>query len=346
MDNMAETPIKDESADPPGETADPVVSDSKLRQPDPLGDGLEAYDFRRPARVSKDRKRSLEAIYGLFVKTFEGWLAGRTRAPIQMNLAALEQLTYGEFQMSLRAPCAAYSFGVTQCPSQNCVIAMGSDFSYYLLDRLLGGPGHGVGMHDRALTVMERQVLKIVAAKAATQLSEVWQEYAELEFTEAGFESIPDMLRAASREEPYLIADMSVIAGEVECSITVALPFAGLDGFFTSDLRQPNSAEQTSPARVADRRSAEGTVRSAALEVSVRLPSFSMPLSEVIDLKPGQLMTTPHFGATPVQIVVGDQTRFLGRPGRRGTRLAAEITEVLDEDPEKDRNPRITQTER
>ena len=88
--------------------------------------GAQIYDFRRPARISKDRKRSLEAIYGLLVKTFEGWLAGRTRAPIQMELSALDQLTFGEFQMSLASPCAAYSFEVVQSPAQNCVIALGS----------------------------------------------------------------------------------------------------------------------------------------------------------------------------------------------------------------------------
>ena len=307
----------------------------------PEDGATQVYDFRRPARISKDRKRSLEAIYGLFVKTFEGWLAGRTRAPIHMELSALDQVTFGEFQMSLTSPCAAYSFEVLQSPAQNCVIAFGSDFGYYILDRLLGGPGHGVGLHDRALTVMERQVLKIVAMKAAAQLGEVWQEYAELEFVESGFESIPDMLRAASREEPYLIAHMGIVAGDVECSIMIALPFAGLDAFFTSDLRETGGHDQTSPTHAADRRAAEGTLRAAGVEVAVRLPSFRLPFQVVANLQPGQLLTTPHFGDTEVHIIVGDQTRYYGRPGRRGARLAAEVTDVLQEDPAKDRNPRI-----
>lgn len=328
-------PGEEESAQPSEtEPAPPVTSSAPW-------DGPEVYDFRRPARVSKDRKRSLEAIYALFVKTFEGWLAGRSRAPIHMDLSALDQRTFGEFQSSLPSPCAAYSFEVAQSPAQNCVIAFGSDFSYYLLDRLLGGPGHGVGLHDRALTVMERQVLKIVAAKAAGQLAEVWQEYAKLDFAEAGFESIPGMLRAASREEPYLIAHMGVSAGNIDCDIMVALPFAGLDAFFTSDLRDARGADTNSPTRAADRRAAEGTLRSAGLDIAVRLPDFSLSVEAVANLQPGQLLTTPHFGDTPVRVLVGDQTRYYGRPGRRGNRLAVEVTEVLDEDPTKDRNPRI-----
>lgn len=300
----------------------------------------QVYDFRRPARVSKDRKRSLEAIYALFVKTFEGWLAGRTRAPIHMTLRGLDQRTFGEFQSSLGSPCSAYSFEVHQSPAQNAVVAFGSDLSYYLLDRLLGGPGHGIGLDDRALTVMERQVLKIVASRAAGQLGEVWQEYAELEFTPAGFESIPDMLRAASREEPYLIANMGVAAGSVECSLLVALPFACLDTFFASDVRRESHADDPSPTRIADRRAAEGTLRTTALDVSVRLPRFTVPLETILALQPGQLLTTPHFGDTPVDIVVGGQTRYRGRAGRTGMRLAAEVQEVLAEDPEKDRRTR------
>ena len=40
---------------------------------------VQVYDFKRPARISKDRHRSLQAIYTLCGKSFESWLTGRTR---------------------------------------------------------------------------------------------------------------------------------------------------------------------------------------------------------------------------------------------------------------------------
>ncbi|MGI9626200.1 MAG: flagellar motor switch protein FliM [Longimicrobiales bacterium] len=301
---------------------------------------IEVYDFRRPARISKDRKRSLEAIYALFVKAFEGWLAGRTRAPVHISLVNLEQLTFGEFRSSLEAPCAAYSLEVGQSQGQHAVIGMSSEVAYYLLDRFLGGAGRSEGVRERALTVMERQVTRIVAAKAASQLSEVWTEYAELDLSVVGFESIPDMLRAASREDPYLIANFEVVSADMEGTMVMAIPFAGLDGFFAADTSRRSAIAKESVAQLTDRRAAEGTLRTTGLGVHVRLPTFSIPFNQVASLTPGDVLKTPHNGSTPVEILVGQQTRYLGRAGRSGSNLAAEVIDVFDEDPKKDRRLR------
>lgn len=297
---------------------------------------VQVYDFRRPARISKDRKRSLEAIYGLFVKSFEGWLAGRTRAPIHFSLKGLDQLTFGEFQMSLAPPCASFTLDVVQSPAQHAVIDFGPELAFYLMDRLLGGPGRQAGS-TRALTIMERRVVRIVAAKAAGQLTEVWQEYAELDLMVAGFESIPEMLRAASREDPYLVANMEVVAGDVVSGLSVAIPFAALDAFFAADSNQGSDTTLVSPTRALDRKAAEGTLRGTGVEVSARLPHFSVPFDFVSRLQPGSLLTSPHFPDTEVELILNGQTRYVGRAGRSGPKLAVEITEALEEDPQKDR---------
>ena len=342
---MSDTPNDDEIGEI-GEVEDVAVDDGPSTEeehpaepgPTRAADGeTEVYDFRRPARISKDRKRSLEAIYALFVKSFEGWLAGRTRAPIQVSLVGLDQLTFGELQNSLTSPCAAYSLEFAQSPGQNAVIELGSDFAYYLLDRLSGGGGHGVGLHERALTIMERQITKIVAGKAASQLSEVWGEYADLDLEVIGFESIPEMLRAASREDPYLICNLQIVAGSIDSTMLIALPFAGLDGFFAAEARGRGENQKDSQPRLIDRRAAETTVRNTGVEVHVRLPEFSVSFQQIAELAPGQLLSTPLFGDTKVQVVVGDQKRFIARAGRSGPMLAAEILEVLEEDPTKNR---------
>jgi flagellar motor switch protein FliM len=48
------------------------------------------YDFRRPHRVSKERLRTLEAMYERLVKSLEGWILGRVRGHIELNLHGVE----------------------------------------------------------------------------------------------------------------------------------------------------------------------------------------------------------------------------------------------------------------
>ena len=82
----------------------------------------EAYDFRRPHRVSKERLRTLEAMYEQIVRSLEGWLVGRTRGHVELELLTVEQYTFGEFTLSLPTPCASYLFDINGSSEQQGII--------------------------------------------------------------------------------------------------------------------------------------------------------------------------------------------------------------------------------
>ena len=71
------------------------------------GADVQLYDFRRPHRVSKEKLRTLEAMYERFAKSLEGWLLGRVRGNVQLTLQSVEQFSFGEFTLSLPTPCAS-----------------------------------------------------------------------------------------------------------------------------------------------------------------------------------------------------------------------------------------------
>ncbi len=60
---------------------------------------VQPYDFRRPHRVSKERLRTLEAIYERMVKSLESWIIGRVRGQVEMRLQGVEQFSFGEFTL-------------------------------------------------------------------------------------------------------------------------------------------------------------------------------------------------------------------------------------------------------
>src|SRR4029077_5432521 len=69
---------------------------------------VQIYDFQRPHRVSRERMRTLEAMYGRLVKSFEGWLIGRVRSVVDLRLNSVEQISFGEYVLSLPASCNSF----------------------------------------------------------------------------------------------------------------------------------------------------------------------------------------------------------------------------------------------
>lgn len=302
-------------------------------QPREKSQDLQVYDFRRPARISKDRKRSLMAMYGLLAKTIEGWLTGRVRDQVELDLQSVEQLTFGEFMLALPSPCASYIIDVGNTGHQG-VIDFGHEFGFFLVDRLLGGAGtHAVP--ERTLSPIERQVVRIVADRIALQLHEVWKDYVRLELDVTGFESIPEMLQVANREDPVLVANIGVSMGGLNSLLLLCLPFATLEKFFTGQSkRRSQTGHGTPEERAQDRIHIETSLRTSRLTVGARLPEFQMPLSTLLGLQPGTVLNTgiPH--NAELDLFVAGQRRFVGAPGRVGKKLAVRVLDAVNPEPE------------
>ena len=169
---------------------------------------IQLYDFRRPARVSRDRMRTLEAMYERLVRSLESWLVSRLRDSIDLRLQSVEQISHSEFLLSLNTPSASFLVRIEDAGSQQGVIDFNPALGYFLIDRLFGGGGAPTIL-DRVVSPIERMALDTVADRDVTDLMEVWWDHAKLQLAVTGFESIPEIMQAVEREVPCLVATVN-----------------------------------------------------------------------------------------------------------------------------------------
>jgi flagellar motor switch protein FliM len=296
------------------------------------------YDFRRPRRVSKDKLRTLQATYDRFAKAFEGWLRGRVRGKVQFTVQSIDQFSFQEFTRSLPTPCASFIADVAETGGQQAVVDFGGDFAFFLVDRLFGG-GTEASVARRALTPIERMAVRTAAERMFMFLAEAWSDYVELKFDLTGFESIPEILRAANPEDPVLVASINVAAGNTNSLMLICLPFAVLDKFFAggSDRRVTVLG---SPTEIQTTRGiTESSVRNTRVALAARLPEFRLSMRQLLELKTGSILATGLPRTALLDILVGTQRRFQATPGRLGSTLAVRLLDRIGPAPESGTNP-------
>jgi flagellar motor switch protein FliM len=296
---------------------------------EPVEHQLQIYDFRRPHRVSRDKLRSIEALYGRLAKSLEGWLMGRVRGQVELSLQSVEQLSFGEFTLSLSTPCCSYLFGISDSGGQQAVVDFGSEFAFYLVDRLFGGSGRPV-VPDRALTPMERMAVRVVAERVSGLVCEVWNDYTEFSLLLDGWESIPEILQAANREDPVLVATFEVAAGRLRSLFSICLPLSVLEKYFVgSGTRRESSVIGSEREREENRERTETSVRAARVQVAARLPAFRLSMREIAGLRVGTVLSTGIAATSGVEVLINGQRRFRGAPGRIRRSLATRIVEQI-----------------
>jgi flagellar motor switch protein FliM len=288
---------------------------------------VQRYDFRRPHRISKERLRTIEAMYERMVKNMESFLMARLRGQLEVRVQSVEQFSFGEFTQSLIAPCASYVMDINGPEGLQGVIDFGPDFAYYLVDRLFGGGGSPTVL-QRPLSSLEQDAVRIVGDRIAAIVQEVWQEVMPLNLEIVAFESSPEMLQACAKEDPVLVTNIEIKSSEVSSLVMVCLPFASLEQYFTSsEVRRVSTTVRSEEELRAQRTNAEASVRRTSVKVAARLPAFRLTMKDLTQLQPGAVINTGISTDSLLSITVAEQPRMVATAGRSAGKLAARIAE-------------------
>lgn len=287
------------------------------------------YNFLRPPRIAKDRQALLNGIYQRIAVSLQALFSSRLRTSVDVALSSVEQATFAEFIFSLATPCAAYVYELGDKVGGQAALDLGTDFSYYLLDRLFGGPGDAQDI-KRPLTLLERTVVRGMADKIWGLVEEAWAEHLHFIPAYVAFESSPDALQIANREDNVLVSNIEVRAGSFSGLITMCVPLLSLESFLQEKpTRHFHSVKASAAEREAGRRAIEEALRASRLDLRARFPLFNLKARDVGRLEVGQVIHTGHSSDVPVELHVRGQRRFLGTLGQSRRFVGLRISNAL-----------------
>ena len=70
------------------------------------------YDFKRPNRVSKEQLRAFKSIHDKMARSLSSQISAVMRSIVEIQLHSVDQMTYGEFLMSLPSPTSFNVFSM------------------------------------------------------------------------------------------------------------------------------------------------------------------------------------------------------------------------------------------
>ena len=310
-----------------GSAGSPLDIDSGGRKAMSMQQDVQRYDFRRPHRISKERLRTIEAMYERMVKNIESYLMSRVRGQVEMRLQSVEQFSFGEFTLSLPTPCCSYIMDINGRNGLQGVIDFGTDFAFFLVDRLFGG-GSAPTVMNRPLTALEQDAVRIIADRTAAIVRDGWREAMPIELEITGFEAAPEILQVCAREDPVLVANIEITATNITSLIMICLPFASLEEYFTSaDNRRISNAARSDDELRKQRRQTESSLRGTNVTVAARLPEFRLTMQDLSQLAPGSVINTGLSANSLLNVTVAGQPRLVATAGRTGGKLAARIAD-------------------
>jgi flagellar motor switch protein FliM len=289
---------------------------------------IKTYDFKRPERISKDQMRALQTLHETFARNFGAALSGFLRTIVEVNVSAVEQLTYSEFIDALPNPTSFNLIKPSSLEGRFC-LELSPLIIYPIIDRLLGGASQDLFVPHRPMTVIETRLVQRILSRAMSALSEAWSGITSVSFELGEMESNPQLVQIVPPNEVVVVVRFELKMGKRAGTMSVCIPFTVIEpvvhkldsqNWFTTS---SGKTSETLAAVIGERLS------DAGVDVSGLLAETTITLRDLRNLEVGDVITTSKPSLDPVLMCIEGVPKFLARIGQfKGRRAMQVIREV------------------
>lgn len=185
------------------------------------------YDFKRPNRVSKNQMRALRNIHDKMSQALASKLSIKLKSIVEIQLHCVDQMTYGEFLMSLPNP-TSFNVGKMNPLDGKFAVEINPCISFPIIDRLLGGTGEPFEGH-RDFSVTEKRILSHFLEIVEDSLEFGWKDMIETEFIVENQENSPNAVQIVAQNEIVVMVVMEIIIGHSSGMLNICYPVSMIE---------------------------------------------------------------------------------------------------------------------
>ncbi len=288
------------------------------------------YDFRRPAKFSKEHLRTLEIIFEHYGRLLSTNLPVYLRKNIQVSVVNSETCTFSEFSTALANPVllAVVNF---EPLNGNIMLEMAANLGFAMIDRMLGGPGNPLEK-NRDFSEIERSIIDKIMSVCVQLLREPWKNVVEVNPILERIETNPQFAQIIAPSDMIAIVTINVRIGDVEGLMNMCLPYFTLESvmdklntkYWFSTMKE--NEEENYEDHI------ETIVRRVEMPIRAVLGRSVVTVSDFVGLQNGDIIKLNSKIGQELDIFVGNLKKFKALPGSSKESYAVRVTSVLREE--------------
>lgn len=288
------------------------------------------YDFKRPAKFSKEHLRTLEIIHEHYGRLLATNLPVYLRKNIQVSVASSETVTFSEFTNALSNPVILGIINF-QPLGGNIILDLATNLGFAMIDRMLGGKGIPLEK-NREFSEIEMIIIEKILIVAIQLMVEPWKNVIDINPVLERVETNPQFAQVIAPNEMIAIVTLNVKIGDVEGFMNMCLPYFTLESImdhlntkYWFSTMQENGGEDYEMYL-------ETLIKRVDVPLKVVMGQSAISVSDFVNLQEGDIIRLDTSVDSELDVYVGNIRKFKAVPGTEKGNYAAQITEVIREE--------------
>ncbi|MBQ9123096.1 MAG: flagellar motor switch protein FliM [Lachnospiraceae bacterium] len=290
---------------------------------------IKNYDFKRPAKFSKEHLRTLEIIFEHYGRLISTNLPLYLRKNVQVSVASSETVTFSEFTNALANPVI---LGIVNFAplSGNIIIELGTNLGYTMIDRMLGGQGEPLDK-TREFSEIELTIIEKMMIVCMQLMREPWKNVLDINPVLDRLETNPQFAQIISPNDMIAIVTLNMKIGDVEGIMTICLPYFTLEDimdrlntkYWYANMQEKQDEDYQE--HIGD------LIKKVSIPVKAILGKSVITVSDFASLQVGDVIRLNTHVDDELKVYVGNIKKFTALPGSSKDQYAVRVTTVIRE---------------
>ncbi len=286
---------------------------------------IKEYNFKNPDKFSKEHLRLFGSAHEYFCRQANMALNAALRMQTEFTVAAVQQLTYGDYITSL--PETTITAVMNMYPfTTEFSVAIDREAIGLMVDRFLGGSGNAGSDRDE-LTDVEIGIAKDTLRKILFYLPEGWQMLIptanDIEMN--ALELNPQTVQIVPHTDIIALITLNLKIGDYEGKIRICIPYSALEDILGTFSRQTAYKNERMEEGHDARDLILSRLSTTDLDVRIILARGQLYLSEIMNLQKGDVIKLDTSPQEQSEIWIADEHKFQGHPGQLGRKYSVTI---------------------
>ena len=172
------------------------------------------YDFKKPNRITAEQLKAFSAMHDKMVRDFINDLSSMLRKIVDVKLYSIEQMTYGEFILSIPQITSLNTLSIKPLDGR-IVVECNPAISHKIIAELLGSGAVNTSDNlDRELTEIEIEILEHFYKVFIKNLYKAWSDISTLNYKIESRDTNANSIQIVSDHEIVLLVVIEITIDE------------------------------------------------------------------------------------------------------------------------------------
>lgn len=276
--------------------------------------------------VAYERLPMLEIVLDRLVRLLSSTLRSFTNDNVEITMESTRSMCFGDYMNTVPSSSLFAVFKAVQWENFGLVV-VDSSLSYSMIDILMGGP-RGVahaGTEGRPHTAIERALIEKLITLTLNDLSAAFNPVCTVDLTFERLEVSSRFAAIARASNAVVMTKLHIDMEDKSGNLDLIIPYATLEPV-RDRLSQQFMGERFGRDSIWENHLIS-EILETDVEVSAVFEEKLLPLSQVLNLRPGSQIAFPYRSDTPIHVTLqcGQTSLFEGRLGQLHGRAAVKV---------------------